>query len=134
MFGTLTSAPPTMIKAWFSRERIPRTNIRVSYMHVLHTQKPQGELKIHQLWDNIRRHQFVERDGTIWIGIRAATRGNGRICSFPLPLAWPCPVPSHFPINLSTLLTLSLCRSYRDPTPSLFSKEVKSKQSSSCGV
>jgi hypothetical protein len=36
--------------------------------------------------------------------------------------------------NLSTLLTLSLCRSYRDPTPSLFSKEVKSKQCSNCGV
>jgi DNA polymerase/3'-5' exonuclease PolX len=35
--------------------------------------------------------------------------------SFPLSLTWPCPVPSHFPINLSTLLTLSLCRSYRDP-------------------
>jgi hypothetical protein len=35
---------------------------------------------------------------------------------------------------LSTLLTLSLCRSYRDPTPSLFSKEVKSKQSISCCV
>jgi murein L,D-transpeptidase YafK len=30
----------------------------------------------------------------------------------------------------SRLLTLSLCRSYRDPIPSLFSKEVKSKQSS----
>jgi hypothetical protein len=29
--------------------------------------------------------------------------------SFPLSLTWPCPVPSHFPINLSTLLTLSLC-------------------------
>jgi hypothetical protein len=29
-------SPLTMIKAWFSRERIPRTNIRVSYMHVLH--------------------------------------------------------------------------------------------------
>jgi hypothetical protein len=29
---------------------------------------------------------------------------------------------------LSTLLTLSLCRSYRDPLPSLFSKDVKSKQ------
>ena len=27
-------SPLTMIKAWFSRERIPRTNIRVSYMHV----------------------------------------------------------------------------------------------------
>jgi hypothetical protein len=33
-------------------------------------------------------------------------------------------------INLSTLLNLSLCRSYRDPLPSLFSKEVKSKQCS----
>jgi hypothetical protein len=37
-------------------------------------EKPQGELKIHQLRDNIRRHHFVERDGTIWIGIRAANR------------------------------------------------------------
>jgi hypothetical protein len=97
-----------MKKAWFSREHITRTNIQVSYMHVLHIRpnrpiyprdwmmiivrwkvlswkdKPQGELKIHQLRDNIRRHQ----------------------------------------------LTLSLCRSYRDPIPSLFSKEVKSKQSS----
>jgi hypothetical protein len=26
-------SPLTMVKAWFSRERIPRTNIRVSYMH-----------------------------------------------------------------------------------------------------
>ena len=42
--------------------------------------KPQGELNIHQLRDNIRRHQFVERDGTIWMGIRAAMRGIGRIC------------------------------------------------------
>jgi hypothetical protein len=48
----------------------------------------------------------------------------------PYLRTWPCPVPSHFPINLSTLLTLSLCRSYRDPIPSFFSKEVKSKQSS----
>ena len=43
-------------------------------------EKPQGELNIHQLRDNIRRHQFVKRDGTIWIGIRAAKRGIGRIC------------------------------------------------------
>ena len=40
----------------------------------------QGELNIHQLRENIRRHQFVERDGTIWIGIRAAMRGIGCIC------------------------------------------------------
>ena len=28
--------------------------------------KPQGELKIHQLRDNIRRHQFVGRDDLDW--------------------------------------------------------------------
>ena len=51
--------------------------------------------------------------------------------SFPIPDAWPGPVPSHSPTNWSTLLTLSLCRSSRDPllspNPSLSSKGVKSK-------
>jgi hypothetical protein len=52
--------------------------------------KPQGELNIHQLRDNIHRHQFVERDGTIWIGIRAAMRGvfpwGGRVGSLEMDL------------------------------------------------
>jgi hypothetical protein len=43
--------------------------------------KPQRDLNVHQLQDNLSRHPCVERVTMILIGIRAAMKGIGHICT-----------------------------------------------------
>jgi hypothetical protein len=68
---------------WWQQSNLPdRVEDEYSEMETtfMERQTP-GDLNVHQLRDNLSRHPFVERVVTILIGIRAAMRGIGHICT-----------------------------------------------------
>ena len=68
---------------WWQQSNLPdRVEDEYSEMEatIMERQTP-GDLNVHQLRDNLSHHPCVERVTMILIGVRAALRGIGHICT-----------------------------------------------------